>query len=133
MEAFLRREGKPVPAAGSGRAESWAGLQGDIEDFPLGWLLQVLNYDSRSAAVFLNGPDDDGAIYLDRGNPRHAQTRDLTGEAAFRAMLKWPRGSFSVDPDASTEEQTIRSSLMNLLLEQAVEDDHAAFFGQVKV
>jgi HD-GYP domain-containing protein (c-di-GMP phosphodiesterase class II)/DNA-binding response OmpR family regulator len=132
LEAFLRREGKPLPAGGV-KAESWAGLQGDIEDFPLGWLLQVLNYDSRSAAVFLTCGDDEGAIYLDRGNPRHAQTKDLAGEDAFRAMLKWPAGTFSVDPDATTTEQSIRASLMNLLLEQAVEQDHAAFFGSVKV
>ncbi|HSJ10612.1 MAG TPA: HD domain-containing phosphohydrolase [Longimicrobiales bacterium] len=133
LEAFLRREGKPVPA-GQGRAETpWAGLQGDIQDFPLGWLMQVLNYDSRTAAVFLTGDDDEGTIYLDRGNPRHAQTRDLSGEDAFRAMLGWSSGSFSVDPDATTDQQTIRASLMNLLLEQAVETDHAAFFGAVKV
>jgi HD-GYP domain-containing protein (c-di-GMP phosphodiesterase class II) len=132
LEAFLRREGKPLPAGGV-KAESWAGLQGDIADFPLAWLLQVLNYDSRSAAVFLVCGDDEGAIYLDRGNPRHAETKDLAGEDAFRAMLKWPAGSFSVDPDATTQEQSIRASLMNLLLEQAVEQDHAAFFGSVKV
>jgi DNA-binding response OmpR family regulator len=132
MEAFLRREGKPIPDAGT-RTESWAGLQGDIHDFPLAWLLQVLNYDSRTAAVFLAGTEDDGAIYLERGTPRHAQTGVLVGEEAFRAMLQWPRGSFSVDPEATSEEQTIRTSLMNLLLEQAVADDHAAFFGSVKV
>jgi HD-GYP domain-containing protein (c-di-GMP phosphodiesterase class II) len=132
LEAFLRREGKPLPASGA-KAESWAGLQGDIEDFPLGWLLQVLNYDSRSAAVFLTGGGDEGAIYLDRGSPRHAETKDLVGEDAFRDMLKWPTGSFSVDPDATTTEQTIRTSLMNLLLAQAVEQDHAAFFGSVQV
>jgi len=132
MEAFLRREGKTTPAS-QGRSESWAGLQGDIQDFPLGWLMQVLNYDSRTAAVFLVGDGDEGAIYLDRGNPRHAQTRDLVGEEAFRKMLGWPTGSFSVDPEAKTDQQTIRASLMNLLLEQAVESDHAAFFGAVKV
>jgi response regulator RpfG family c-di-GMP phosphodiesterase len=132
LEAFLRREGRQLPAGGA-QAESWAGLQGDIQDFPLAWLMQVLNYDSRTAAVFLTGGGDEGAIYLDRGNPRHAQTKDLDGEDAFRAMLRWPQGSFRVDPDATTAEQSIRASLMNLLLEQAVQDDHAAFFGSVSV
>ncbi|HUF50792.1 MAG TPA: HD domain-containing phosphohydrolase [Longimicrobiales bacterium] len=133
LEAFLRREGKPVPA-GKGKTETpWAGLQGDIQDFPLSWLMQVLNYDSRTAAVHLHGDEDEGSIYLEKGNPRHARTRELVGEAAFRAMLGWPHGSFSVDPDATTDEQSIRASLMNLLLEQAVATDHAAFFGAVKV
>jgi response regulator RpfG family c-di-GMP phosphodiesterase len=132
FEAFLRREGKPVPAAGrSGGDGSWAGLQGDISDFPLAWLLQVLNYDARTAAVFLTGDGEDGVIFLAKGNPRHARTNALDGEAAFRAMLRWKTGTFSVDPDATTEEHTVRTPLMNLLLDDAVREDHAAFFGSV--
>ena len=133
VEAFLRREGKAAPITPkSGDAAPWSGLQGDIEDFPLGWLLQVLNYDSRTAAIFLTGENDDGVIYVQNGNPRHAQSKTLSGEDAFRAMLKWDKGSFTVDPDGKTEEQTIKVPLMNLLLDQAVKDDHAAFFGSVQ-
>ncbi|HUP88479.1 MAG TPA: DUF4388 domain-containing protein, partial [Longimicrobiales bacterium] len=132
VEAFLRREGKAAPAAKTGDAAPWAGLQGDIEDFPLGWLLQVLNYDARSAGIFLTGEGDDGVIFVQGGNPRHAQTKSLTGEEAFRKMLKWDKGSFTVDPEAKTEEHSIKAPLMNLLLEQAVKDDHAAFFGSVQ-
>lgn len=132
LEAFLRREGRLV-ASGDQPEVPWSGLQGDIKDFPLGWLLQVLNYDSRTAAVFLAGRGDAGAIYLERGHPRHAQTLWLRGEDALRAMLKWSTGSFSVDPDATTNEHTIRTSLMTLLLDDAVQDDHAEFFGAVKV
>ena len=134
VEAFLRREGKATPAAGQGQGEAapWSGLQGDIEDFPLGWLLQVLNYDARTAAIYLTGEANEGVIYVQGGNPRHAQTKTLAGEEAFRAMLKWEKGSFTVDPDGKTEEQTIKAPLMNLLLSQAVQDDHAAFFGSVQ-
>ena len=132
VEAFLRREGKAAPIAQQqGEATPWSGLQGDIEDFPLGWLLQVLNYDSRTAAIFLTGEGDDGVIYVQAGNPRHAQTKQLSGEEAFRKMLKWEKGSFTVEPEKKTEEQTIKVPLMNLLLDQAVKDDHAAFFGSV--
>ena len=133
VEAFLRREGKSAPMqAKTGDATPWSGLQGDIEDFPLQWLLQVLNYDGRTAAIFLSGEGDDGVIYVQGGNPRHAQTKYMKGEEAFRAMLKWEKGSFTVDPDAKTDEQTIKVPLMNLLLDQAVKDDHAAFFGSVQ-
>ena len=133
VEAFLRREGKATPAGQSqGETAPWSGLQGDIEDFPLGWLLQVLNYDARTAAIFLTGESNEGVIYVQGGNPRHAQTKNLSGEEAFRSMLKWEKGSFTVDPDGKTEEQTIKAPLMNLLLSQAVQDDHAAFFGSVQ-
>ena len=131
VEAFLRREGKAAPVAQQGEATPWSGLQGDIEDFPLGWLLQVLNYDARTAAIFLSGENDDGVIFVQAGNPRHAQTKHLSGEEAFRKMLKWEKGSFTVEPEKKTEEQTIKVPLMNLLLDQAVKDDHAAFFGSV--
>jgi hypothetical protein len=47
-------------------------------------------------------------------------------------MLKWDKGSFTVDPEAKTEESTIKAPLMNLLLAQAVQEDHAAFFGSVQ-
>lgn len=133
VEAFLRREGKAAPVTQKqGDASGWSGLQGDIEDFPLGWLLQVLNYDARTAAIFLTGEGREGVIYVQGGNPRHAQTMTLSGEDAFRAMLKWEKGSFTVDPEAKTEEHTIKAPLMTLLLGQAVEDDHAAFFGSVQ-
>jgi DNA-binding response OmpR family regulator len=133
LEAFLRREGKITPQSGAQTQETgWSRLRGDIHDFPLNWLLQVLHYDSRTAAIFIVGAGDEGVIYLDRGSPRHAQTRSLTGEEAFRTMLNWKTGSFSVDPDARTENHTIRLALMNLLLDTAVEEDNARFFGQVQ-
>lgn len=132
LEAFLRREGKAAPISQkTGDAAPWSGLQGDIEDFPLGWLLQVLNYDARTAAIFLTTDGDDGVIYVQGGNPRHAQTKTMTGEDAFRKMLKWDKGSFTVDPEGKSEDHTIKVPLMNLLLDQAVKDDHAAFFGSV--
>jgi DNA-binding response OmpR family regulator len=135
LEAFLRREGKTaLSGAGAVRAPEapWSGLNGDLQDFPLNWLLQVLNYDSRSAAVFIIGPDDKGAIYLDKGNIRHAQTKSLRGVDAYRRMASWKRGSFTVDPEARTQEQTVETPLMSLLLDEAVQEDHSAFFGSVK-
>jgi HD-GYP domain-containing protein (c-di-GMP phosphodiesterase class II) len=129
VEALLRRftaHDAAAPSPGSGE-NAWAGLQGDLEEFPLSWLLQVLNYDGRTAGVFVVGKEDEGAIYLDRGVPRFAQTRNLTGEAAYRAMRHWPAGSFTVDPDAKIDRQIVSTPLVNLLLEQAVVDDHSAF------
>jgi HD-GYP domain-containing protein (c-di-GMP phosphodiesterase class II)/CheY-like chemotaxis protein len=130
FEALLRRSvghEELMPSPGSS-VNVWAGLQGNLEDFPLSWLLQVLYYDGRTAGVFVVGKEDEGAIYLDRGVPRFAQTRNLRGEAAYRAMKEWPAGSFTVDPDARIDRQIVSTPLVNLLLEQAVVDDHSAFF-----
>jgi len=132
LEAFLRREGKSVANKATSADAIWAGLQGEIQDFPLNWLMQVLNYDSRNAAIFLKTDDEEGVIFVANGNPKHARTKTLTGEPAFRHMLHWKKGTFTVDPEASSEESTIKTPLMNLLLDQAVQEDHAAFFGAVK-
>ena len=110
----------------------WSRLQGDIQDFPLNWLLQVLNYDSRTAAVYIVTPGDEGVIYIERGSPVHAQTRFMAGEDAFRAMLNWQTGSFTVKPDSTTDQRTVNISLMNLLLETAVAEDLATFFGAIQ-
>jgi hypothetical protein len=133
LEAFLRREGKSIPQAdANGMDAGWSRLQGDIQDFPLNWLLQVLNYDSRTAAVFIVTPGDEGVIYIERGSPVHAQTRFMAGENAFRTMLSWQSGSFTVKPDATTDHHTVNISLMNLLLENAVAEDLASFFGAIQ-
>jgi DNA-binding response OmpR family regulator len=130
LEAFLRREEKTL---NWGQSEMpWAGLKGELQDFPLPWLLQMLNADSRSAAIFVITGNEKGVIYVDNGNPKHARTKHITGEEAFRYMLRWEKGNFTVDPEARTDDVTIETALMNLLLEQALEDDRAAFFGKVK-
>jgi CheY-like chemotaxis protein len=132
LDAFLRREDKASSPSGTSVETNFTRLRGDIRDFPLNWLLQVLNYDSRTAGVFLVTTGDEGAIYLEGGNPRHAQTRHLSGEEALRAMLMWKTGAFSVEPDARSEARTIHASLMNILLRSAAEEDHATFFGQIR-
>lgn len=128
----MRPSDRGAPTAG---AESpWLALQGDIQDFPLTWLLQVMKYDSRTAAIAVQTAERTGTIYLRRGDAVHADLGDGTrGEAALRSMLQWRKGRFTVRPDARPDEETIRSSIMELLLMQAVSEDHAAagIFGAV--
>ncbi len=112
----------------------WLALQGDVSDFPLTWLLQVMKYDSRTAAIGIRSAVADGAIYLQKGDAVHAQIRGgEKGEAALRRMLQWEKGRFTVQPDARPRERTISTSIMHLLLTQAVDEDHAAagIFGAV--
>ena len=112
----------------------WLALQGDIQDFPLAWLLQVMKYDSRTAGIGIRTATDQGAIYIESGDAVHARIRGgKRGEAALKEMLQWRKGRFTVQPDARSKERSIESSIMHLLLTQAVEEDHAAagVFGAV--
>jgi hypothetical protein len=129
----LKARGEDDAAAKEGE-EHWLALQGDIQDFPLTWLLQVMKYDSRTAAVGIRTATHEGAIYLRQGDAVHAQIRSgEKGEPALREMLQWRKGRFTVMPDARPKEQTIQGSIMHLLLSQAVDEDHAAagVFGAV--
>ncbi|NIP81477.1 MAG: DUF4388 domain-containing protein, partial [Gemmatimonadetes bacterium] len=109
-------------------------LQGDIQDFPLAWLLQVMKYDSRTAGIGIRTATDMGVIYLQGGDAVHAQVRGgQRGEAALKEMLPWGEGRFTVQPDARARERSIESSIMHFLLTHAVEEDHeaAGIFGAV--
>jgi HD-GYP domain-containing protein (c-di-GMP phosphodiesterase class II) len=127
------RTSRGDPASTAAEAP-WLALQGDIQDFPLTWLLQVMKYDSRTAAIGIRTSTHEGAIYLERGDAVHARIRGgEKGELALHRMLGWKKGRFTVQPDARPREKTIDTSIMHLLLTQAVDEDHAeaGIFGAV--
>lgn len=112
----------------------WLALQGDLQDFPLAWLLQVMKYDSRTAGIGIRTATGQGAIYIESGDAVHAHVRGgPRGEEALKEMLQWDEGRFTVQPDAQPGERTIETSIMQLLLTQAVEEDHeaAGIFGAI--
>lgn len=137
LAALVRRTLPTPTGAGVAAVEGeapWLALQGDLQDFPLTWLLQVMKYDSRTAAIAIRASAVEGVIYLRRGDAIHARIRNgAKGESALRSMLRWRSGRFTVQPDARPREETIRASIMHLLLTQAVEQDHeaAGIFGAV--
>ena len=133
--ALVRRTLRPRSGREDGGASEapWLALQGDIQDFPLTWLLQVMKYDSRTAAIGIRGAEGEGVIYLRTGDAVHAQIRGgAGGEIALRQMLQWGKGRFTVQPEARPKEQTITTSIMHLLLTQAVDQDHAGGVGRVR-
>jgi len=111
---------------------SWYQLEGELQDFPLAWLLQALQFDQRVGALHLRGVEgQEGVIQVSEGAPSHAEVGDLRGEVALREMLRWRSGRFRVNHEAQATEQTIRTPLMHILLEEAVAEDKASAFGAV--
>lgn len=136
LETLIQRAdpgwGQSLAEGPGGSVESpWLALRGGLNEFPLPWLLQVLKYDNRTAKIVIDAPDDRGAIFLESGEPRHATTAEATGEDALRKMLRWQEGTFAVRLNSSTEEHTIESKLMQLLLDEAVAMDNEDIFGAV--
>lgn len=112
----------------------WHVLQGDLKSFTLAWVLQALKYDGRTASLRIQSVDGNtGAVFLDRGDPIHASTRESEGDEALRQMLKWGSGRFTVEPRTeSGAGRNITSSLIDFLLTDAVAQDHA-ILGTVRV
>ena len=110
----------------------WHALQGELGEFSLPWLLQMLRYEGRTAGVLVRHQHEDGIIYLEKGEPRHAITGGIRGRDALRKMLTWREGDFVVQPEVPAPERTIDASLMKLLLDEAVVEDHAStMFGAI--
>lgn len=107
-------------------------LRGELAEFPLSWLLQMLNYNSATAAIIVRGARARGVVYVEVGELCHAETEGRVGEEAVRRMLAWRRGSYVVRPDARATERTVRRPLVEILLDEAVSEDEAVIFGTVQ-
>lgn len=130
--AIERGGREPGPGRRSGAAP-WHALRGELNDFPLTWLLQVLQYDARTAAIVVRGGEQQGTVYVEDGNPVHAHTVEAVGDEALKSMLQWKKGSFDVLPEARAPARSIQRSIMHLLLESAVERDHSGvIFGAIR-
>ncbi|MBI3881214.1 MAG: response regulator [Verrucomicrobia bacterium] len=72
----------------------------------------------NSVLRIINGPAE-GWIWFDSGEIIDSAHGDLTGEAAFRAILAWKSGYFEILPPDKGRERAIFNSYQSLLLESA--------------
>ncbi len=115
-----------VPAAGGGaRVLSRAavfqvqamGLDGNLEDFPLPDVLQLINMGSRTGLLIITKNDSPAHIWFERGQAVHAEVGDLDGEKAVYETFNWREGRFTFETDAKTDLRTIELDCQNLIME----------------
>lgn len=93
------------------------GFEGEVAGLGLSDLLQ-LNAQSRFSGCFrVRNQGSLGLIFFRDGEVVHAEVDGLGGEEAFRAVLAWPAGRFSVEPNVVTARRTIHKSCEHLLLD----------------
>lgn len=116
----------------AGEAVYRQGINGSLEIFGLLELLQSLAQSNKSGLLYLNIDDDEGEIYLRDGDVVHAFLRGATGMGALRAAVAYceahPSTEFIFEalPDKGQAlDRTIHMSADQLLIELAVERDHA--------
>ncbi|MDH3975783.1 MAG: DUF4388 domain-containing protein [Deltaproteobacteria bacterium] len=95
------------------------GLIGNIEDFHLTEIVQILQMGLKTARVDIRYNNKQGVIYMRNGNIVHVSNNMKQGEDAFFEMMSWPSGRFRIQHNIETDETNITSETTYLLLESA--------------
>jgi hypothetical protein len=71
----------------------------------------------KSCLLTLTNADDKCELYFNQGQVQHAVYGKLIGDEAVFKVLRWTDGSFQVDFERKTTEQTTQLNTQGLLME----------------
>lgn len=107
----------------SGSAGASRSMSGDIHEFPLPYLLQLLESSQKNGVLVIRAEDEDevAKLYLRKGLVVFASINDIEDtpplKIAFR-VLTWARGTFDLEPpEERTFPSEIHVSVQELLME----------------
>ncbi len=93
------------------------GITGQLEDFNLSDIIQILSIGFKTAKVEIIGDGRKADLYLRHGKVVHASTDNLRGTDAFYEILSWDKGKFHIMHGHTAEDINITVDTMYLLLE----------------
>lgn len=94
-------------------------FQGSLKELPLPDIIQLVSVSGKTGAFVLQGPSQEGKIFLRDGEIVHAVAGPVRGEDAVYELAIWQEGEFEFKPGDETEDRTIKKSNTNLLMEAA--------------
>ncbi len=94
-------------------------LKGNLKDFELGDLLQLLHMSLKNGALKISSIAGEGIIYIENGIIRHAELGNEEGEIAMTKIMQLKEGTFEFLKDVKSSKNTINLPIPNLLLEIA--------------
>jgi hypothetical protein len=94
-------------------------LQGNLEDFELTDVFQLIQLGQKDGGLRIQSEDDVGIVYFKDGMVIHAKTNSIQGEAAIDSILSWKRGRFVFNPNEETLERTVDLPIQQVILEAA--------------
>ena len=97
--------------------EEVRGLSGNIEDFNIMDIIQILSLGLKTAKVEINRGAEKGALYLQRGKIMHASVGGLRGPEAFFELIRWEKGNFFIIHGQATDEVNVTMDTRHLLME----------------
>jgi DNA-binding response OmpR family regulator len=80
-------------------------------------LVQSLEMGRKSCLLTLTKDDDNCEMYFGEGQVRHANYGSLSGDAAVFKVLKWTGGTFQINFEGKTNQQTTTLNTQGLLME----------------
>jgi predicted component of type VI protein secretion system len=90
---------------------------GSLAEIPPFAVLQILEMGRKTGVLQLDSETGPGRIWLQRGDPIHAETKDQVGFDAALALVGADRGRFAFEPLLSLPDPTIEASVTQILLE----------------
>lgn len=101
-------------------------LTGNLSEISLANLIQVNCQDMRAARLELFHQNYRGELFFSDGQVVHAVQGSLRGIDAVAEMLKWRDGTFSVENETSSPDQSITLSWKELLIEAMKQSAHVS-------
>jgi hypothetical protein len=123
-------EAKLVGSAPAYRETEIRGLTGNIEDFNLVDLIQMLSLGVKTAKIVMTGERGNGVIYVQNGKVVHSSWGKLRGVEAFTEFVSWEKGSFCLLHGETTDDINIKADTMHLLLEATTLIDERRAFAE---
>lgn len=97
--------------------EEARGLTGNLEEFSLTDIIQILSLGIKTAKVEVIKGGEKGMLYLLHGQIVHASAGNLRGPEAFFELIRWGKGKFCIMHGQVTNETNVTVDTMHLLLE----------------
>jgi CheY-like chemotaxis protein len=97
--------------------EAPVGFRGELFSRDLIELVQLVAMAAPTGALHLSAPEGRGTLWLDNGMIVHAVADGERGAPAFRRMMRWTSGEFSMDLEAIAPERSITFTTTQLLLD----------------
>lgn len=114
LENLFRRSRKHRDA---GLLRKKGGISGNLKEFNLPDLLQILGYGLKTALVTIRQGDQEGKIYIESGQIKHALCGANEGKEALFELFKLEEGEFTLEHGVNINVSTIAEASPRLLLE----------------
>jgi hypothetical protein len=93
------------------------GVSGSLEEMGLPDIVQVLHQGRKTAGLRVTGDGNTGTVFFEDGAIVDCAFKDLRGDDAFYGLVTVTKGTFTIDPKATSDKHTIQVSAEMLLLE----------------